>query len=747
MHSIIGLAVISITILGTVALASIFAVRSNHGLVEIMPNPLIWYENTGSPGLTVSLGSEKQFANITAIQPRKALIVYDYNSSAGIVVRRTFVKNVDGVNHTFDKWPSLFSFQVTVLGVEVLSDPNNTGVVLAEVQTNDNDFFSFYYYNNSVLEIDAPNKSTQIKIDPLKPHILNITLKWKNRRNPATAYFYVDGSLIATGKGTIKARKVNYISAQCGRYDISNMYRFLIDHAHILFKEKNNEFLIADILDDFEDGTDKIFIHDHNPSDLYDTYYTIPSGEQPYSPSDNSVGTYIAPFLNVRILDVFTSFQRSVVSILNATQGCCNATYPGYTRPIRIEEKTGQALTNYSVVIELNQSNFGDWDKLNSNGSDIYFTDASGNPLYYWIVEINKTAQRSVIHVKIPHISAHGSTTIYLHYGGRNPYSDYRRPDEVYVFYDDFNYSSLDQLLASGKWVPVNTRYVINVSNGKLYVKTSDNVFVLRTKDPIYAPFEVEYSLASCVNQSQDWDSGIAIGWDNDSEYVAYVDDTPNHMQSYGENPLAITEGLNIGNWLRYDIGDEFRRDNNWRVFHVYAVKSHIEGDVFLDLSDGRVNHDDYYDQRTIVNDYGNISGYIWIVNDGDAQDTCAIYNWIAVRKIIDKGVEPAIRILPRVEPRVVEWFENATLNGWTERSILLENSSIVRSSTEELSLIPVTGAAYGNLSSIWIYSLIPPGRGYKCTLNISDPYMLNSNNPNAVILLLLSHNIYISQR
>ena len=107
----------------------------------------------------------------------------------------------------------------------------------------------------------------------------------------------------------------------------------------------------------------------------------------------------------------------------------------GARTPIVITEQSGNDLTDYAVKIELNEN----WDGWGAtiDGSDIYFLDDQGNPLYYWIEYFNKTEKKAIIWVKIPSLPANSSITIYMHCGGDNPYSEYHDPKQVFIYYND----------------------------------------------------------------------------------------------------------------------------------------------------------------------------------------------------------------------------------------------------------------------------------------------------------------------
>ncbi|MCD6422073.1 DUF2341 domain-containing protein [bacterium] len=108
-------------------------------------------------------------------------------------------------------------------------------------------------------------------------------------------------------------------------------------------------------------------------------------------------------------------------------------------KDVLITNNAGIDLIEYSVLIELTSENFDDWDVVNEDGSDIYFTSENGSPLYYWIEVFSKTDQYAKIWVKIPLISASGSTTIKLKYGKENPFPNYRNPKQVFLVYSTFD--------------------------------------------------------------------------------------------------------------------------------------------------------------------------------------------------------------------------------------------------------------------------------------------------------------------
>ena len=87
-----------------------------------------------------------------------------------------------------------------------------------------------------------------------------------------------------------------------------------------------------------------------------------------------------------------------------------------YRRPVNIANPGGTALTNYQVMIILNNTSF-DFSKAKSDGSDVRATDTDGMTLLpFWIEEWNSGTQLARVWVKIPSIPSGGST-VYLYYG------------------------------------------------------------------------------------------------------------------------------------------------------------------------------------------------------------------------------------------------------------------------------------------------------------------------------------------
>jgi len=107
-----------------------------------------------------------------------------------------------------------------------------------------------------------------------------------------------------------------------------------------------------------------------------------------------------------------------------------------YRRKITITEQSGNDLTDYQVLIELNSTNF-DFSHAQTNGEDIRFTDAAGNLLEYWIEEWDAVNESAKVWVKVPSIPANSSVEIFIYYGN-SEISDASDASAVFELFDDW---------------------------------------------------------------------------------------------------------------------------------------------------------------------------------------------------------------------------------------------------------------------------------------------------------------------
>jgi len=177
--------------------------------------------------------------------------------------------------------------------------------------------------------------------------------------------------------------------------------------------------------------------------------------------------------------------------------------FQGRITPIDVKENSGSNLTDYQVMIQLTSSWDG-WSLVASDGSDIYFTDSSGNPLYFWIEKFDYTNKNAIIWVKIPSLPASSTIRIYLRFGVLpNPYSSYRDGTKTFDFFDDFN----DGVVDTSKW-DVGTQVYNNYvwENNGLFASNTD----LQASESRNAGFYDIYGTVAVDTVSED---GVKCGW------------------------------------------------------------------------------------------------------------------------------------------------------------------------------------------------------------------------------------------
>ncbi|RLI99262.1 MAG: hypothetical protein DRP06_03820 [Candidatus Aenigmatarchaeota archaeon] len=94
-----------------------------------------------------------------------------------------------------------------------------------------------------------------------------------------------------------------------------------------------------------------------------------------------------------------------------------------YRKPINITEQSGNTLIEYPFLITINTASLISQGKMNSDCSDIRFTDENDNEIPYWI-ESGCNSENTIIWIKVPSIPANSNTTIYVYYGNPNAISE-----------------------------------------------------------------------------------------------------------------------------------------------------------------------------------------------------------------------------------------------------------------------------------------------------------------------------------
>jgi hypothetical protein len=169
-----------------------------------------------------------------------------------------------------------------------------------------------------------------------------------------------------------------------------------------------------------------------------------------------------------------------------------------YRQTITIDNTaSGNALTDYQVLIVLNTTSLISQGKMNSDCSDIRFTDSDGSLINYWL-ESGCNSANTKIWVKVPSIPASSTKTIYVYYGNPSATSQ-SNGTTTFLLFDDFDGTSLDtNTWGYGTNNPTYTTY--SVTGGYLYLKIlsgGSNYYTnwVISKSSFSLPFIVEADL------------------------------------------------------------------------------------------------------------------------------------------------------------------------------------------------------------------------------------------------------------
>jgi len=274
-----------------------------------------------------------------------------------------------------------------------------------------------------------------------------------------------------------------------------------------------------------------------------------------------------------------------------------------------IKEQSGNDLVDYQVRIQLENIGFTDWANLTADS--IYFTDANGNPLYFWIEYLDTTNKRGVIWVKIPSIPKNSTVVINLNYGGTNPYPSYNTPN-IFLLFDHFDGTSVD----TAKWnVIIDTGGSITVSDSIITINNARVISKTSFSFPISVRAKARFS------DGKQWKDIYVVQGSDGSGYGTGIEavDTSATTNLYGRD--RDYAGRDIAKVLLGSYADD--------TFHIF------EGNVIA-----RNNKKFYVDETlkgSLTSDITITSGYINLQTT-----TPYLYvDYIIVRKLVDP--EPTV--------------------------------------------------------------------------------------------------------
>lgn len=263
-----------------------------------------------------------------------------------------------------------------------------------------------------------------------------------------------------------------------------------------------------------------------------------------------------------------------------------------YYRDINISERSGTALTDFQLDVQLTNGNFT--TNSQNSGEDIRFTDSKGNELGYWIEDWDANGKSARIWVKV-NIPQRGSTSIRMYYGNPNASSS-SNGSRTFIFFDDFENDNLD-----ANWEIHTIRY--NISSEGL--KTSQNFS------------ENNLNAGEVEGQQIIWGSTLR---NSDYEYgkglrtiKSFMPPLIYEIDRVSINPLG--EGVlgfiqlyqDDNNWYSYGGGKNRKNEDN-KIFRVSKI-SRIPIETFSDDVGGTDNYSLYVFR--IVDDGTNVKFYM----------------------------------------------------------------------------------------------------------------------------------------
>jgi len=201
------------------------------------------------------------------------------------------------------------------------------------------------------------------------------------------------------------------------------------------------------------------------------------------------------------------------LTIAIGSEGSAIIEHWSYRVPITVSNSGSEELTDFQVKVVIDTQTPIGAGKMNSDGSDIRFTASDGKIVIPHWVEDGLNSTTTTIWVKVPHIPANGTTTIYMCYG-QPAAQDIQSGDAVFEFFDDFNGDSLD----ISKWT-VQGQGTYSISSSAITLTTSSTgaYYQLYSENTFTPPFAV-------ATRMRDKASGLRAGeFGNDSVESKFV--------------------------------------------------------------------------------------------------------------------------------------------------------------------------------------------------------------------------------
>jgi hypothetical protein len=322
-----------------------------------------------------------------------------------------------------------------------------------------------------------------------------------------------------------------------------------------------------------------------------------------------------------RNLKMFLSLLFAAILFASIVPIACADPGWNYRRAINITN-SGSALTDYQVLVTLNDSNF-DYSKTNADGSDLRFTNYANSTAYHYWIETWNTAGESRIWVNVSSVPATESK-MYMWYNNSEASCE-SDGEATFLVFDDFLGDSL-----SSNW---DTSGVTSVGvSGSVAIMRANTgaqrslVWTPQTSDDVCIEArQKSVGLNPAIGTVARKQSNSGNTWNN--QYFTYSSNVKYSSKQLIGKVVSGSYSEITGN-DDYNLGS-----NTWYRTKFYLYGSDIKNEWYNDSGN--------LIQTMSGTDSTYSSGYIGLVVWWD--DKTEYFDWIRVRKYSDP--EPTTEI------------------------------------------------------------------------------------------------------
>ncbi len=286
-----------------------------------------------------------------------------------------------------------------------------------------------------------------------------------------------------------------------------------------------------------------------------------------------------------------------IVSISGIGSADLNLSNPGggnwqYYRDINVSERSGTALTDYQLHVQLTSDNFT--TNSQNDGEDIRFTDSKGNELSYWIEYWYANEKNARIWVKV-NVPQRGSTSVRMYYGNPNASSS-SNGSRTFIFFDDFEDND-----PTANWEVYSIRYNISSEGLKTSFNSSENGLKV-------SEVEGQEIISGSTLRNSDYEYGKGLRTIKSFKPPLIYEIDRISINPLGEGVLGFIHLYqDDNNWYSYGGGKNRKNEDN-KIFRI----SKISRAPLETFSDDVGDRDDYgFHVFRIVHDGTNVKFYM----------------------------------------------------------------------------------------------------------------------------------------